>query len=95
MTVVWYIFSLLGPFPKQMINIPIYLLQRLDAQASRKVRNILMKFAPTTLHIPGGGMVGGAESQSFLPMRKDRKTFKKYFELLLHIVVMELNSQLV
>ena len=29
-------------------------------------------------------MVGGAESQSFLPMRKDRKTFKKYFELLLH-----------
>ena len=40
-------------------------------------------------------MVGGAESQSFLPMRKDRKTFKKYFELLLHIMVMELNSQLV
>ena len=28
-------------------------------------------------------------------MRKDRKTFKKYFELLLHIMVMELNSQLV
>ena len=40
-------------------------------------------------------MVGGTESQSFLPMRKDRKTFKKYFELLLHILVMELNSQLV
>ena len=40
-------------------------------------------------------MVGGAESQSFLPMRKDRKTFKKYFEVLLHIMVMELNSLLV
>ena len=50
-----------------------------------------------SLHLlpSNGGMVGGTESQSFLPMRKDRKTFKKYFELLLHIMVMELNSQLV